>query len=299
MSMTRLVLGLCVAGALFAPAAQAADDDRFTVRLSAFQPEASLRLRGTGTATDGTDSETVSEAGTLDIGRETRPRGSVMFRMSERQRLIGNLYDYERNEGRDWGGGFVDPADYGFEGDPVEIPEVSADSQLKFRLASLNYEFAVVNTEQFVWGLGAGITHARLEAGVSATSSGTAELDPESTSAGWNKSEWSPNLHTRFAWQPTEKWVFSVEGQYLDTRWGDFTKERGHFERGGVLAEYRISERVGVHVGYDWFRLKLADDFEGSVGPFEEAGVDQINYAGTLTGTLKVHGPMAGITFAF
>lgn len=299
---SRTLLAVAVAALSFsaAPAcAQSFDDERFTVRLSAFQPEASLRLSGEGTATNGTDTTSFDDGATLELGRETRPRGSAMFRMSDRQRLVGNFYDYERDESRDWTGGLVDPGDYGLPGDPVDVPDVSVDARLKFRLASLNYEYAVVDTGNFTWGLGLGVTHARIDGSISGASTGTDDVDAESGRASWNKSEWSPNLHTRLSWMPSEKWRFSVEGQYLDAGWGDLIEETGHFERGGLLAEYLISDRIGVHVGYDWFRLKMGDRFAGSVGPYEDPAVERIDYDGTLTGTLKVHGPMAGVTFRF
>ena len=299
---TRTLLSGALATAPLAAApafAQDGGDERFTIRLSAFQPEASLRLSGEGAATNGTDTTTFDDGATLELGRETRPRGSVEFRISERQRLIGNLYDYERDENWDWDGGLFDPGDVGLPGDPVDVPAGSVSAELQFRLASLNYEYAVVDTGPFVWGLGVGVTHARIEGLVAGASSGSADADPESGRASWNKSEWSPNLHTRLAWMPSEKWRLSVEAQYLDAGWGDLIEETGHFERGGLLAEYFVSDRIAVHVGYDWFRLKMGDRFAGSIGPYEDPAVERIDYDGTLTGTLKVHGPMAGVSFRF
>lgn len=298
---SRTLLAAVVTALLSAtPAfAQSGDDARFSVRLSAFQPEASLRLSGEGTATNGTDTTTFDDGATLELGRETRPRGAVEFRMSERQRLIGNFYDYERDENWDWEGGLFDPGDQGLPGDPVDVPAGSVDAELKFQLASLNYEYAVVDTGTVMWGLGLGVTHARIEGVVAGATPGSTDVDGDSGRADWKKSEWSPNLHTRVSWMPTEKWRFSVEGQYLDAGWGDLIEEDGHFERGGLLAEYLISDRIGVHIGYDWFRLEMGDRFEGSVGPYEDPAVDRIDYDGKLTGTLKVHGPMAGVTFRF
>ncbi|WP_149194316.1 hypothetical protein [Luteimonas suaedae] len=294
----HLAFGLCVAGAACSLPAYA-DDDRFILRLSAFNPDASLGVDAAGAITDGTETATFDDGASFELGRKWRPRGSVSVRLSERQRLIGNFYDYERSQGRTFGGGTFDPGESDLAGEPVEIPEVTADARFEFALANLNYEFAAVNTPTFQWGVGLGVTHARLETRLDAASTATDELYAESASLRWKRSEWSPGLHTRLAWTPNERWHLSLEGQYLDARWGDFLEEKGHFERGGLLVEYRITERVGVHAGYDWFRLKLSDDFDGSLETGDVPDVNRLDYAGRLTGRLKVHGPLAGVTIRF
>ena len=274
-------------------------DDRFVLRLSAFNPEASLRFSGDAALVTGDESGNATFAETLSTGSEWRPRGAIGFRISDRQALVGNYYDYRRDDSRSYGGGILNPADYGLSGDPVDIPEVNLDGRLKFSLASLNYEYSVVRTDRFQWGLGLGVTYAELDAGVAGNTPGTPDVAPESGEVAWKRSGLSPGVHTRLAWTPSERWHVGLEGQYVDTNWGDFTDERGHFERGGIIVEYMISERLGVHVGYDWFRLKLADDYRGSLEAPAETGVGTVEYSGKLTGQLKTHGPMAGLTFKF
>ena len=68
---------------------------------------------------------------------------------------------------------------------------------------------------------------------------------------------------------------------------------------GTPLVEYLVTERLGIHVGYDWFRLKLGNDYTGSFDAPPESGVGTVDVAGRLTGQFKVHGPMAGVTFRF
>ena len=80
---------------------------------------------------------------------------------------------------------------------------------------------------------------------------------------------------------------------------GDFLDQRGHFERAGLVVEYMVNERVGVHVGYDWFRLKLKDDYTARFEGASELDIDPVDVNGELSGQLKVHGPMAGVTFRF
>ena len=48
-----------------------------------------------------------------------------------------------------------------------------------------------------------------------------------------------------FGEQVVERLRVEAQAQYLDTRWGDFIDERGHFERGGLLVEYLVTERLG------------------------------------------------------
>lgn len=223
--------------------------------------------------------------------------------MTPRQSLRANYYDYRRDESWRFDGDWIDPGaifdEVELPGDPVEVPGVDLDGRLGFELASLQYDFAVIDTPRFEWGIGLGITHAVLEARATGQSGGTAELDPEWQQVDWKRDGTSPNLHTRIRWSPAARWRIEAQGQYLDTRWGDFIDERGHFERGGVLVEYLVTERIGVHVGYDWFRLKLGDDFRGTFDAPAESGVGTVDVSGRLTGEFKVHGPMAGVTFRF
>lgn len=293
---------LCCIG-LEAAAQEAADDARFELRLSAFNPEANIRFDGTGTATDGTRTEDLAASGEIDSDGRWRPRGELAFNLTPRQSLRLNYYDYRRDQSWQFDGDWVDPGNVFDEvelpGDPVEIPAIDVEGRLSFELASLNYEFAVIETPRFQWGLGAGVTHATLAARGTGTSTGTGELEPQWQDLDWKRDGTSPNLHTRIGWSPTPRLRVEAQAQYLDTRWGDFIDERGHFERGGLLVEYLVTERLGIHVGYDWFRLKLSDDYRGSFEAPPESGVGTVDVAGRLTGQFKVHGPMAGVTFRF
>ncbi len=290
---------LAVALAAVVPQAIAQDgndrDDRFTLRLSAFNPGADLRLGVDGEGTDGTDTMTFSDTATLDTGDDWRPRGSLNFRISDRQSIGASYYDYENDDDWSFGGGSIDPG----VGGVIGLPAAEANGRLKFEMASVHYEYAIVATPALEWGLGLGATHVSLEAAADATWSATPELDAGSARLRDKLSGWSPALHTRLTWRPADRWRVDFEGQYLDTGWGDFVDEDGHFERAGIVAEYLVTERFGVHVGYDWFRLKLRDSYAGTVVPPAESGLGDIAFTGTASGELKVHGPMAGITFRF
>lgn len=299
-----ILCGLSLSAAAFTASAQDfADDARFELRLSAFNPEANIRFAGDAVATDGERSEPLDAAGGIDADGRWRPRGEFAFNPSPRQSLRLSYYDYRRDQSWHFDGDWIDPGTVFDEvevpGEPVEVPAVDVAGRISFELASLNYEFAVVDTPRFQWGVGAGVTHATLEARGTGTSSGTGEVDPQWETLAWKRDGTSPNLHTRIAWAPTPRLRIEAQGQYLDTRWGDFIDERGHFERGGLLVEYLVTERIGIHVGYDWFRLKLSDDYRGTFEAPAESGIGTVDVAGRVTGQFKVHGPMAGVSFRF
>lgn len=296
-------LAVCVAlAAAFATttalAQDAANAPRFDLRLSAFNPEATIGFSGDGTATNGTDTETFSARGDVDIDGQWRPRGELVWRISERNTLAASYYDFRRDESWSFEGDWLDPGDI-LDEDPVEVPRVDLEGRVEFNLASVNWDYALIDNDAFEWGLGLGVTHAQLEARASGTSSGTEELDPEWESVRWRRDGTSPNLHTRVTWRPGERWRVEAQAQYFDTRWGDFVDERGHFERGGLLIEYAVTDNFGVHVGYDWFRLKLSDDYRGSFEAPDETDIGTVDVSGRVTGTFKVHGPMAGVSFRF
>ncbi len=289
-----------------APSAQAqdfTDESRFEIRLSGFNSDSSIRLAGNGVATQGESSGSAEGAGTLDIGDRWRPRGEVSFRMTPRQTLRLSHYDLRRD--RSWGfeGNWIDPGSIFDEveppGGPVEVPSVELTGRTHFKLTSLNYDYALIDTPTFEWGLGIGLTQASLNIRATGSSSGTAELSPEWSEVDWGRTKRAPGLNTRMNWMPAPRWRTELQGQYFDTRWGNFVEERGHFERLGLSMEYLVTSHVAVHAGYDWFRLKLADDYSASFDMPDETDLGTVYVTGTLSGQLKVHGPTVGITFRF
>lgn len=295
------------ASAAFLPAhaQDRAFDERFTLRLSAFNPDASLNFHTDGTVVEGSNTVTFDDRAELGVGSRWRPRGAFAYRMTERQALVGDFYDYARTNSVTYDGrtfdpnDYFDPGDFDLPDDPIQTPTVSLDARLDFNLASLNYHYAFVRTDTFTFGAGAGLTYAELEARGSGSSSATNALDSEYVEASWKRSGLTPGVHAILGWAPMPRLRFSLAAQYMDADWGNFLDESGHFERAGLIAEYLVTDRVGIHVGYDWFRLKLSDDYRGSFGSANEVGIDRVDYSGRLTGELKVHGPLAGVTFHF
>lgn len=298
--LRRAALLLALAPCMAAAPAMAQDgnhrDDRFTLRLSAFNPSADLRMGIDGEATADGMTMPFSEAGSLDTGDEWRPRGSLSFRISDRQSIGASYYDYENDDRFAFGGGIFDP---GPPQGPVDVPPVDATGRIKFAMASAHYEYAVIATPTFEWGLGIGATHVDLDA-VADVAWGDAEgVEAGEAQFAERLDGWSPAVHTRLTWRPVDRWRVDFEGQYLDAGWGDFVDESGHFERAGIVVEYLLNERIGLHVGYDWFRLKLRDGASGTFVPPPEAGVGPVDYDATVRSELKVHGPLAGLTVRF
>lgn len=298
--LTALPLAAAVAAAAATlPAHAQTRDDRFILRLSAFGPEAELGFSGDGTVSDGSAQASFDFDERFDTSRSWRPRGALGFRFSERQALVANYYDFRRDETWEYGGTVLDAdAIIGADG-PIEIPGARLDARLALSLASLNYEYSFISNDTLQWGVGLGVTWAELEARASGTSGGTDLVDPQFETVQWKRDGFSPGLHTRLTWMPAERWYVGLEAQYLDTGWGDFLDEDGHFERAGLFVEYMVSERTGVHLGYDWFRLKLSDDYSGTARAPDGVDAGPFPYQGRITGDLRVHGPMAGVTFRF
>lgn len=267
MTIARLALGLCVAGALFAPSAQA-DDDRFTLRLSGMHAKAETQFTADAVI-DGEAYEYESER--WEIGEKTVPRIEGTFHFADRHRVLFNYFRYSEGNSATLGEDVT-------LGD-IEFP---ADSQATldtdFHLASLVYDFALVETPTTSFGLQLGVEAARLEADLRATAG------EDSFEAGGREEGIAPVVGARFGTHTADgRWRFVAQAQYLDADWGDFEDYDGDISRANALVEYRFTPKVGVHVGYDWFKLDIRKS--GSDG---NVGLDQ-----------RFRGPVAGVTFAF
>ena len=261
----------CVLGALaMVPAFGAqADDNRFTLRLSAMQAKAETQFTAR-TTFDGDDHDSRSER--FELGDKTVPRVEGMFRLGHRHRLLFNYFRY--SEDRDYVLG--EPIDLG----DIGIPAGSAASlDTDFDLGGLVYDFALVETPTTSLGLQIGAQRAKLSAHLRATSDSDGIYNARQSESGN-----APVIGVRLGLNsPDQRWRFVVQGQYLDANWGDFGDYDGDLTRANALVEYRFTEHFGVHAGYDWFELDLRES-----GADGMAGLDQ-----------RFRGPMAGVSFAF
>lgn len=262
-----LQLLLVSAGIALALPAQAIDGDHFTLRLDAMSAKADSQLRGRTVF----DNQPISFSEDFDFGgRETVPRVEGQFRFGDRNRLLFNYFSYNKDRRVTLG----EDANY----DGTSIPAGSfAKTGVDFEVASLVYDFAVAETDTFSWGLQLGAEYAKLEANAFAEA-GDRQYRARESSDGF-----APVVGTRFTWAPADEWRMVLQGQYLDTHWGNFDDYKGNLSRANALVEYRFTPNFGINVGYDWFRLDV--DKRGSDGVI---GLRQ-----------EFKGPMAGVTVTF
>jgi opacity protein-like surface antigen len=258
-------LALALATAL--PAQAAEGDDRFTLRLGAMNVDAEGELRGS-TIFAGND---IGFSEDFDFGStELVPRIDGVFRLGERNRLIFDYFKYDKSQQATLG------EDLSY--DDVTIPAGSfARGEAEFQLASLVYDFAVVDGERSSLGLQVGAEWAKLKGTLEAEAGENSYRDTASESG------YAPVLGLRFTTRPSDKWLINLQGQYLDTGWGNFGDYDGSITRANAIVEYRFTPRFGAFVGYDWFKLDV-----------EQAGSD-----GLLGLDQRFKGPVAGVSLAF
>lgn len=261
-----LTLALAAASAAYALPAHA-EDDRFTVRLGAMSVDTSGELTA-GTTFQGQPYEFSQD---FDFGsKETVPRIEGQFHFGERHRVLFNYFGYDKSKTATLS------EDVSF--DDTTIPAGSfARAKAKFELASVMYDYAVVETDTLSWGLQIGVEYAKIEGKLRAQA-GTANYSDSQSEDGF-----APVVGTRLQFSPGEKWRFIVQGQYLDAGWGDFGDYEGNISRANALVEYRFTPAVGAFVGYDWFKIDAKRN-----GGDASVGLDQ-----------RFKGPMAGVTFSF
>lgn len=263
--LSPLMAALAIAASPLA--AQAADgDDRFTLRLGAMDVDAQGDLTAS-TVFGGAEQQFSQD---FDFGQDTVPRVDGVFRFSDRSRLVFDYFKYDKHRDA--------PLETDLSFDDTTIPAgTAARAETEFQLASLMYDFAVVDTDTFSLGLQLGAEWAKLE-GTLRAEDGEAVYETSSSEDGY-----APVVGARMTFTPGDKWLVNLQGQYLDAEWGDFDDYKGNISRANVIVEYRFTENFGIFAGYDWFKLDATRTVsEGSLG------LDQ-----------RFKGPVAGVTLAF
>ncbi len=265
-----LALSLVAVGAGFASSAHAAEgDDRFTLRLGAMNVDTDNTIRGSTTIA-GQDVN-VNEDFNLG-GKEWEPRVDGVFRMSDRQRLIFDYFkwDKDRRETLNDGIAFGD----------ISVPEGSfVKAELKYQVATLVYDYSVVDTDRFDLGLQIGAEWAQVSA------KGYADLGNVYNGRFLDEKEngVAPVVGARLTFNPADRWLINLQGQYLNTSWGSFDDYEGDLSRANAIVEYRLTDNFGLFAGYDWFKLDV--DQKGSDGI---VGLKQ-----------EFKGPVAGLSVSF
>lgn len=260
--------------ALASPAvhAQDADHDRFTLRIGAMNAGASGELRGVTEYLD----EDFSFSEDYDFGsKEWVPRIDGVFRFGQRNRLIFDYFQYDKDQRATLG------SDLSY--DDVTLPAGSyAESNIKFQLASLMYDYSVVDTPTFTMGLQIGAEWAKVDGRL------YAEAGDDSYRSRASEDGYAPVVGVRMTARPGERWLLNLQAQYLDADWGDFGDYDGSISRANAVAEYRFSEGFGVFAGYEWYRLDVKRSVSGDDIQDGIVGWDQ-----------RFKGPVVGVTFAF
>lgn len=252
-----------------APSHAAEGDDRFALRLGAMQIDSDNTIRG-NTNIAGQDVGFSEDFGLG--GKEWEPRVDGMFRISNRQRLLFNYfkYDKDRRETLDQGVSFGD----------TTVPAGSfIKGELKYQVASLVYDYSVVDTEKFDLGLQLGAEYAKVSTKAYADVGDLYQgefLDEKADGV-------APVVGARLSFTPSEKWMITFQGQYLNTKWGNFDDYDGDLSRANAIVDYRFTKNFGVFAGYDWFKLD----------------VDQSGSDGTIGLKQEFKGPVAGVSFVF
>lgn len=262
------LLALATVAAL--PAHAAENDDRFEVRLGMMYIDNDNTVRGSGDVL-GND---VSLSQDFDFGgKEWEPRVDGLFRISKRQRLVFDYFKYDKDR--------RETLDDGYSYGGVTVPAGSfVKGELKYQVASLVYDYAVIDDERFSLGLQLGAEWAKVEANA------YADLGADLYQGRFiDESEdgIAPVVGVRLTYHPGEHWLFNLQGQYLNTNWGSFDDYDGDLSRANAMVEYRFTRNFGLFAGYDWFKLDV--DRSGSDGLI---GLKQ-----------EFKGPVAGVTLAF
>lgn len=252
-----------------APASAADGDPRFTLRLGAMNIDSSNTLRG-NTSVDGRDFAFNQD---FDLGgKEWEPRVDGLFRLSDRQRLIFDYFKYDKDR-REVLGDSVS-----FDGTTVPAGSF-VKGELKYQVASLVYDYSVVDGDRFDLGLQLGAEYAKVNANAYAELGDLYQrrfLDEKTDGI-------APVVGARLTFTPSEHWLINLQGQYLNTRWGSFDDYKGDLSRANAIVQYNFNPNFGIFAGYDWFKLDA--DKKGSDGVI---GLKQ-----------EFKGPLAGVSLSF
>ncbi|MCD9085783.1 hypothetical protein [Stenotrophomonas sp. SY1] len=260
-----LTLGLLAA----LPAHAAEEDPRFTLRLGAMQIDTDNTIRGS-TNIAGQD---INLSEDFDLGgKEWEPRVDGLFRISDRQRLIFDYFKYDKDH-RETLGDSVSVGD-------ITVPAGSfVKGELKYQVATLVYDYSVVDGEQFDFGLQLGAEYAKVSANAYADLGDLYQdrfIDEKTDGV-------APVVGARLTFTPSEHWLINLQGQYLNTRWGSFDDYKGDLSRANAIVQYNFNKNFGIFAGYDWFKLDA--DKRGSDGVI---GLKQ-----------EFKGPLAGVSLSF
>jgi len=265
-----LALPIALAALSYSTTTKAAEgDDRFTLRLGAMNIDSDNTIRG-NTSIAGQDVGFSEDFGLG--GKEWEPRVDGMFRISDRQRLIFDYFKYDKKR--------RETLNDGISFDGTTVPAGSfIKGELKYQVASLVYDYSVVDTERFDLGLQLGAEYAKVSTNAYADVGDLYQgefLDEKADGV-------APVVGARMTFRPADRWMINLQGQYLNTSWGNFDDYKGDLTRANAIVEYSLTDKFGIFAGYDYFKLD----------------VDQTGSEGTIGLKQEFQGPVAGISVSF
>ncbi len=243
-------------------------DDRIVLRLGMYA-ESDSALRGNAPRFGLNETREISYGG---FDEKWIPRMEGLLRLADRHRLIFNYFKYDQTD-RATLGRTVTIGD-------IQIPAGSfIQGGVELQVAGLVYDFEVINAERFGLGLQLGAHWAEAKAFAEAQVGQLFQgrLLEESVDG------FAPVIGARLTFEPVDRLLINLQGQYLDADWGDFDDYDGKIRRANAIVEYRLAKNFGAFVGYDFLNLKLGKNLSGAF-----IGVEQ-----------EFKGPIAGITLGF
>ena len=221
-----------------------AQTEWMTLQIDAMRLNGDARLNG-DTDLDGRHFGYAS--GRFRFGDKRVPHVAGQFNFSERQHLVFDYFAYDRERS------YVTDQDFDYE--DVTIPAGSeVDAGVKIALGSLLYDYTLEASKNQSLALQFGAAWGQIRGRVHA------EVEPLSATLTEGRQGFAPVLGLRFsAHSSSRKWRFSAQGQYINADWLGLDTYTGadvigHLWRQGA-------RHVGIHAGYDWFRLNVGRDF--------------------------------------
>lgn len=295
-TISTLTAGLVLALAASSASAQAVDDT-WEISAGYFAPKVSTTVGVDATATNGVDSVSARESLTLkDDFHGAKLEG--IWRFADRQRVTAGWYGvggnrrYSVNELGTVSDPDLGSVDYALDG--------RATWKTDFDLYRLTYGYDFFQGPNYAITGQIGVYGARLDTrlrteGVATATDGTVtESVSLDTYNRYKETKYAPGLGVNAEWAPYDRWDVRAGIQGFRTQWGDFDL-KGHFYNAHAEVGYKFTPQWTGYAGYDWFDLKLRDN----AGTSEVIDGVAYDVTGTVTGRLKVHGPVVGVRASF
>lgn len=258
-AMSALAFGTAV-GSVKAQAV----DDKWEISAGYFAPKVSTTIGASGTASDG--STVTSGRDSIRLNDDFHgAKLEGIWRFSERQRVTAGWYGVGGNRRYhiDESGTATDPD----LGNVYYTVQGQAKWKTDFDLYRITYGYDLLQADKFNLTGQVGVYGARLDTRLhtkglaTATDGTTIETQSLDSSNRYHETKYAPGVGLTAEWEPYDKWQVRAGVQGFRTQWGDFDL-KGHFYNAQAEVGYQFTPQWTGFVGYDWFDLKLKDNFQ-------------------------------------